>query len=584
MAGFSVAWLIGSLVTYFVLGFLKNFYPAVWQLILWGVAYQTIAVTIFYYLARTIRFDLARHGLSLLILLAVFVFSGAVIWMLTGYPHWFDVRFFLLSGPALAWFAGLIVGSALWIAALLIFFEQRGVEKSFLSSRFFGFLRANLAGILLALLFFSAYFSLAVAYSVVLRDPTRNFDDNFYDGDPTSWMNRFAAPAAQLIDMRPVHPFAFLIFRPLTWWIALLLNGNTFYAALLLNAGVGGVCVLLAWMIVRRWTNTAYALLIASVLGASVAHLLFSTYLESYIFSAASLLAFVLALQSENKSLKALVPIGLLVFGITITNFIQTGILFLFTDGQAVRRTLFSGSASSENKIRLSSFISKGWCDAPMGRIIRYGLIVLASAAALAYLQVRLYPTSQPFYDITYMLAERRYSISSNTPDRIYKRGYVMARTITLFSVVGPRPLALLKEVGCTFPCFKTYKPHYGADLITSYAGFGSGLARVWFGILLLALGLYLWKLFKSPKSVPLESALLLIILFNFFLHVFYGDDPLLYSPDWTYAVVLFVALGFKDFADNKWLQLAGLVFLSALMVNNWGFLHAMLVDVAPYF
>ncbi len=553
LAGFGVAWLFGSLVTYFVLGFLKNFYPAAWQLILWGAIYQTSAVMVFYYLLRTIRFDLARHGLSLLILLAVFAFTGAVIWMLTGYPHWFDANFFLLSGSALVWFAGLIVCSALWLAALLIVFEQRGLEKTLLSSRVFGFLRANLPGILLALLFFIAYFSLAVAYSVVLRDPTRNFDDNFYDGDPTSWMNRFAAPAAQVIDMRPVHPFAFLIFRPLTWLIALLLNGNAFYAALLLNAGVGGVCVLLAWIIVRRWTNTTYALLLASVLGVSVAHLLFSTYLETYIFSAAALIAFVLALQSENKPLKALVPIGLLVFGITITNFIQTVILFLF----------------AEFKI---------------GKIVRYGLIVLASAAALAYLQVRLYPTSQPFYDMTYMLAERRYSASSNTPERIYKRGYVMARTITLFSVVGPRPLALLKEVGCTFPCFKTYKPHYGADLITSYAGFGSWLARVWFGILLLALGLYLWKLFKLPKGVPLESALLLVIFFNFVLHVFYGDDPMLYSPDWTYAVVLFVALGFKNFADIKWLQWAGLVFLSALMVNNWGFLHAMLVDVAPYF
>jgi hypothetical protein len=522
--------------------------------------------------------------LSLLILLAVFAFSGAVVWMLAAYPHWFDVRFFLLSGSALTWFAGLIVCSALWIAALLIVFKRRGLEQSFLSSRIYGFLRANLPGILLALLFFIAYFSLAVAYSLLLRDPTQNFDDNFYNGDPTSWMNRLAAPAAQLMDMRPVHPFAFLIFRPLTWLIALFLNGNTFHAALMLNAGAGALCVLLVWSIVRRWTNTAYALLFASVLGASVAHLLFSTYLETYIFSAAALIAFVLALQSENKSLKALVPIGLLGFGITITNFIQTCILLLFVDGQAVRRTMFSGSASSENKIRLSSFISKAWCDAPIGKIIRYGLIVVAAALALAYLQVRIYPTSQPFYDVTYMLAERRYSASSDTPERIYKRGFVMGRTIMLFSMVGPRPLFFLKEIGCSFPCFQTYRPHYGADIINSYSGFGSGLARAWFGILILALGLYLWKLFKSRKSVALESALLLIIIFNFVLHIFYGDDPMLYSPDWTYAVVLFVALGFKNFADNKWFQLAGLAFLAALMFNNWTFLRTMLVAVAPYF
>ncbi len=66
-------------------------------------------------------------------------------------------------------------------------------------------------------------------------------------------------------------------------------------------------------------------------------------------------------------------------------------------------------------------------------------------------------------------------------------------------------------------------------------------------------------------------------------MHVAYGDDPMLYSPDWTYALVFFVALAFRPFADKKWFQAAGLLFLSALMVNNWTFLRAMLAAVAPY-
>jgi len=489
----------------------------------------------------------------MLILLSVFAFSGAVIWLLSGYPNWFDASFFLLGSSLLPWFAGLLVFSALWVAALLTFLEQCGLEKSFLSSRFFEFLRANLPGLVLALAFFIAYFSLAITYSLVLRDPAQNFDDNFFDADPTSWMNRFAAPAVQLIEMRPVHPFAFLIFRPLTWLMALFLNGSTFHAALLLNAGVGALCVWLTWLAVKRWSNTTYALIIAALLGASATHLIFSTYLETYIFSAAALIAFVLALQSEQKSLKTLIPIGLLTFGITITNFIQTVIIFLFTDFK-------------------------------ISKLIKYGLIVLVSAVALAYLQALIYPTSQPFYVPSQLLAENRYSAGSTTLERIYERSYVMGRTITLFSVVGPRPLPLLEEVGCHFPCFKTYKPRYGADLISSYSGFGSGLARTWFGILLLALGFFAWKLVKSPKDASLQLALLTCLLFNFFLHVAYGDDPMLYSPDWTYALILFVALSFKGLADKKWFQFAGFVFLAALMINNWTFLRAVLVSVAPYF
>jgi hypothetical protein len=476
------------------------------------------------------------------------LFAIGVGWMLNQFPNWFDARLFLL--PASAWFFALILLSVGWMLAALTWACPR--EERFLTSRFFISLRDHLPGLLLALAFFSVYFALAATYSVVLRDPSRNFDDNFYDADPTSWMNRFAAPAAQLIDMRPVHPFAFLIFRPLTWLLGLLLHGNRFYAALLLNAGAGALCVLLAWALLRRWANPAYAALFASLLGVSAAHLLFSTFLETYIFSAAALTAFLLALHHDGKPLKALVPLGLLTFGITITNFLQTGLLLLFSEFK-------------------------------LPKLIKYGLIVAALAFPLAWLQHAIYPTSQPFYDLALLRAENRYSANVNTSERVYERAYVMGRTVALYSLIGPRPLALTKEVGCDFPCFKTYKPKYGPDLITSYAGFGSWLTRGWFVILILAFGLFAWKFITSPKNSTLEVGLLLCILFNFVIHVAYGDDPMLYSPDWTYALVFFVALAFRPFADKKWFQAAGLLFLFALMVNNWTFLRAMLAAVAPY-
>ncbi len=542
-----MAWLLGSLVTYVVLGFLKNFH-ADWALILWGVIVQTLVIGLSYYLIRETKFNLREHGLTVAVTLAASLFAAAVVFMLNQFPNWYDVRFFLL--PVSAWFVALILLSAGWMFAALTWAHPR--EERFPSSRFFVALRDNLPGLLLALAFFSVYFSLAVTYSIVLRDPTQNFDDNFYDADPTSWMNRFAAPADQLIDMRPVHPFAFLIFRPLTWLLGLLLNGNHFYAALLLNAGAGALCVFLAWTLVRRWANPTYAALFASLLGVSAAHLVFSAFLETYIFSAAALTAFLLALQRDGKPLKALVPLGLLTFGVTITNFLQTGILFLFSEFK-------------------------------LPKLIKYGLIVVALAFPLAWLQHAMYPTSQPFYDLAILRAEDRYSANVNTPERVYERAYVMGRTVTLYSIVGPRPLALTTEIGCDFPCFKTYKPKYGPDLITSYAGFGSWLTRAWFVILILAFGLFAWKFIKSPKTSALEVGLLLCILFNFAMHVAYGDDPMLYSPDWTYALVFFVALSFQPFADKKWFQAAGLLFLSALMVNNWTFLRAMLEAVAPY-
>jgi hypothetical protein len=118
---------------------------------------------------------------------------------------------------------------------------------------------------------------------------------------------------------------------------------------------------------------------------------------------------------------------------------------------------------------------------------------------------------------------------------------------------------------------------------MNSYAGLGSFLARTWFILLLIAAGLFLWKMIKSRNSVMLQASLLACILFNFALHMNYGDDPMLYSADWTYAVIFFAALSFGDLADKRWFQSALLVFLALLMINQWSFLMSILRTLAPY-
>jgi uncharacterized protein (DUF486 family) len=69
----------------------------------------------------------------------------------------------------------------------------------------------------------------------------------------------------------------------------------------------------------------------AGLLGLSNSHLILSVFLESYMFSAVALIVFLLLIQQEEKPLAHLVPAGLLSFGITMTNFIQTCILFFVT-------------------------------------------------------------------------------------------------------------------------------------------------------------------------------------------------------------------------------------------------------------
>src|SRR5690606_39187100 len=107
-------------------------------------------------------------------------------------------------------------------------------------------------------------------------------------------------------------------------------------------------------------------------------------------------------------------------------------------------------------------------------------------------------------------------------------------RNTLLFSIVAPRPLIYTDDVSCFLPCFRVMRFFRGEFQFASYIGFGSFLARTWFLLFIVAGVLFVGKLFKSPKDSMLQLALIANILFNFVLHINYGDDLILYSPNWT--------------------------------------------------
>jgi len=151
--------------------------------------------------------------------------------------------------------------------------------------------------------------------------------------------------------------------------------------------------------------------------------------------------------------------------------------------------------------------------------------------------------------------------------------------------VVAPRPLILREETGCNFPCSMVY--YYtsrGEYFISSYVGFGNIVVYVWFLLMLIAGGWFIVKFFRSPRSSVLSLALLINILFNFILHMNYGDDPMLYSPDWTYALVFFFGISYEDIAGKRWFQAILLVFLTGLAINNLDLFRRILDGISPFF
>jgi len=549
------ACVLAGLVAFFAVGFFKNFYPGLLQFILLTVFFITLLTILFNSLigqiAKSIKNDPKEKIISIAVLLLGFVFIFLTVLLLGRYPNRFTAAFFLSLPHLVPVFFGLFFlcqgGTA--------FIIQKFNLQRWQSSPFFSWVNRNLPGLVLAVTVSISTFLLATAlvrYDLI-------FMDVFFQTDSPWWLDYLTFPVDQMRVMRFVHPFVLLILRPPVWFISLFLHGDKYFAALLLNAVFGGVCVFLAWLFFKKRTGkTVYALLIATLLGFSNAHLLLSSLLESYIFSAAALITFFMLAQSNKAKFWHLVLAGLVTFGITVTNFIQTCI------------DVFVIRPDRKN-------------------IFKYVLYVLSFGVLLAFAQNIIYPNSDPLY-----LTDRYKSEKGNMKDfsgmtteqivyNLSSRANVMFRNTLLFSMVAPRPIIHSEQLICNPFCIRVMRPYRGGYSYASYVGFGSLMARLWFLGLIIAFAIFLWQFIKSPNQVILQIALLLNILFNFVLHMRYGDDPLLYTPDWTYALVFFFGISFERWRDNKLLQILLLVFLIGLVINNLG-LFSILFQILQQF
>jgi hypothetical protein len=428
------------------------------------------------------------------------------------------------------------------------------------------FLKENFYGVLLALIFFVVYASIGLQINFPNKDTT----NNFLDADNYPWMMRIAAPDGYAFEMRGPHPFAYFIFRPLGWTLNLFTQ-NYPLTAILLNTFAGALCVFMAWVFIKRqFQNSVYAALIASLLGLCTAHIFFGSVIETYIFSAAAMIGFFLLLQSQKSSTGARVGVSLLTFGITFTNLVQNFIGFFVNQFFLIER--------QPNESRKSF-----WASALKG-MIRFAGLTISADVLLSLLHAAWYPSSKLFFLTADAQAEKNfaYSIFQEPAWKAIGRVTLLIRTILLYTVVAPRPYVFVKEVGGMFPRFNFFKIVPGVFSYSAYDGLGNLLVMAW-ALLLLAAGVFfLWNLIRARRA-DLSLAFALCVLFNFALHLNYGYEPFLYSPDWAYALIFFVAFALAPLAKHRLFQGGLVIFLILLAYNQFQFFQFIFETIAPF-
>lgn len=526
---FILAWLLGIPFSYFILGFLGNFYTSGIEFIPVAIVIHSMVTLFGSYLISRMESEYRSKPVDMMIYavlaLALAAFLIGLVNMALKFPNVFDRTIYLIEPTLLVYFfigLGAAFPAALWISAF-------AHKKGFKNSKVFLFIDAHLDGLLLAALFFAVYLLIASIFNQLVF----NYDDLFFDTDAKLWRTRFATESYRDYFERPVHPLVLMIVRPLVMLVSLFLKGDTLYATFVLVALTGALSVFLVWYFVKNTTGSSlYATLIGALFGGSTSQLIFGSIIETYVFLGAAALIFIVLLL-KDKPMYALVITGIVAFGITISNFAQTVFAHIL-----VKRNI------------------KQW--------IIYGAIVSALVFPLNLLNNYIYPDASPyFWDFNALGWEEKNVFAQNLV-----RANYLGRVMVMSSFVAPEPL-LLKEYPPIMKVwmFRASIRKAPMQIAQYYGWFESSVAYLWLGFVALGGVLFLKNLRKQDLRFPLTF--IITILFYFALHMRYGKDVFLYSANWTYAILLFLALAWQEFSKKRWFQLSLLGFVGLMLANN---------------
>jgi len=369
-------------------------------------------------------------------------------------------------------------------------------------------------------------------------------------------MNILASPQGDSIN-RAVHPLSLLLARPLIRSLAFFFGSQWALAAVLVIAALSGACVFMTYLFVKRAAqNETYAALFALFFGLAPANLLFGSLTENYIFGMTALIAFFLLLQRGETRLTRLVPLGVIVFGITVTNLAHTLLGLLFN--------------------RLNP-----------RKILQYALWVLALGVALLTLTNALRFRQQTFFFVPADLAFERNFVKPvyNSPlDSAKEKAQVLTRTMFLYQIVAPNPLLVVSQKkNDPFPTLDVKTYDWREHQLASYKGWSNLPLAAWLLILAGAAWMFA-RHARASAHTPLALGLLGVLAFNFTLHFFYGAELFLYVPYWTYALVFFLALAYAPLAQTPWFERIFAAFLILLAANNFWFLFIVFRALAPFF
>lgn len=549
-----IGFLLSLNLTYGAVGFLQEPLRTPFGMILFTAAFITLGSVAGYHLiqrtADSFHGGFLSNPINVILALALPLLFVAVIYAGVQFPSMFLMDYIIVPQKWMALFMVTAFAAGIWSLTVLEKLETSGYCERIKQTKLFTSISQNFAGFYAGGMFFLVYLVIAR----ILNHPALSINSVLFEADAGPWMTILASPDGDVVN-RSVHPLTLIIIRPLVRLVAGFMGEHWNLGGMLVAATMSGLCVFMAWLFVKRATNSkTYAFIFSILLGSTATHLLFGSLTENYIFGAAALIFFILLIQSEEKRFVVLIPAGLLLFGITITNIAQ-GVIGLFF-----------------NKFGFQ-------------RLVKYTVIVLASGVLLTIVTSAIYRDTQTFFFVPADLAFEFNFVKKDQDApaaNLIEKVQVVSRTMFLYDAVGPIPIEAISKKP-PFPTIDLKTFDIRTNHLASYKGFGNIPLVLWL-ILLAGSFIVFVKNIRVAKNQSLMLGLLGSLAFNFLMHLFYGTELFLYTSYWMYALIFFVALALSEFADKKWFESALVIVVLVLMVNNFWFIFTIMRGLAPFY
>lgn len=409
--------------------------------------------------------------------------------------------------------------------------------------------------IIIFLIGFITYFILGLLLSHYLN--TANFWNVLFDLDTPRVLGDLSLRDFNHYRIA-VHPLFIIIFQPIVLLLNFIINDSVI-SIILIQSLLSSVTLVLLYLSVNKiCKNNKLSIIMTILFGLSFSQVVYTSAIETYIYAQFFLiLLWFFCLLKIDKKIEywdyiILVLLGIGSLAITITNFIQFIIALFF---------LLILNKKNSHRLFTAIFILA---------------IVIAFSVLLAEIQNIIWPTAPNFFtkainDFLYNTSEEQLYISTNISVRniLNVLNANFAQSFNIFNLVIP-------ESGV----YLTFTNNLISNIFSILCGIVFSVLNI----------VFIKKNIKKLTYHKIYLATLFAWLFNFILHIFYGNNiAFLYVCHYNFLLIFLMTYLIKELFNlreikNKWfiiinfliiaLSLRGIIIMFYNLIPEYNFIE----------